>query len=61
MPFGLSTSSAYFQKYVNAVFAFNNEKYRVDMDDLIIPPYREGLLRLKEALQVANSYRLEIN
>lgn len=65
MPFGLSMLPAYFQKYVNALFADLVTKNIVSiyMDDLIIPSKdcQEGLLHLKEVLQVASSYGLEIN
>jgi len=65
MPFGLSTSPTYFQKYVNAVFADLVAKniMSIYIKDLIIPSNdcQEGLLHLKEVLQVASSYGLRIN
>jgi len=60
MPFGLCLASAYFQKYVNAVFADLMAKNIVTiyMDDLIIPSvdYKEGIQYLKEVLKVASSH-----
>lgn len=62
MPFGLSISPAYFQRYINAVFNDLVIKGIVSiyMDDLIVPSidYQEGL---KAVLSVASEYELTIN
>lgn len=65
MPFGLSTSPAYFQKYVNAVFRDLAVRgiVAIYMDDLIIPSVdiQEGLSRLKLVLETAATYGLLFN
>jgi ribonuclease HI len=65
MPFGLSTSPAYFQKYVNAVFRKLTAKriVAIYMDDLIIPSVnvREGLSRLKLVFKTATRYGVSFN
>lgn len=65
MPFGLSTSPSYFQKYINAIFAelVAKDIVCIYMDDLIIPSvdYQEGIKRLKTVLDVASQYGLTIN
>jgi len=64
MPFGLSTSSAYFQKYVNAVFCDLMMKriVAIYMNDLIIPSadMQEGLTMLKLILEAASKYGLKL-
>nr|XP_012232177.1 PREDICTED: uncharacterized protein K02A2.6-like [Linepithema humile] len=65
MPFGLSTSPAYFQRYINAIFRELIAKgiVSVYMDDLTIPSSdcQEGLARLKTVLSVASEYGLAAN
>jgi len=65
MPFGLCTSPAYFQKYINAVFRdLTAERIvAVYMDDLIVPSIdmQEGLSRLKLVLKTAAEYGLPFN
>jgi len=65
MPFGLSTSPAYFQKYVNAVFHELTTKkiVAVYMDDVIIPStnIRDGLSHLKLVLETAAKHGLSFN
>lgn len=65
MPFGLCTSPAYFQKYINAIFSDLVAKKIVwiYMDDLIIPSVdcREGLQYLKDVLEIASSHGLKIS
>jgi len=65
MPFGLCTSPAYFQKYINAVFRdLTAERIvAVYMDDLIVPSIdmQEGLSRLRLVLNTAAEYGLSFN
>jgi len=64
MPFGLSMSSAYFQKYVNAVFCDLMMKgiVAIYMNDLIIlsVDMQEGLMMLKLILEAASKYGLKL-
>ncbi|GFY44775.1 hypothetical protein TNIN_431701 [Trichonephila inaurata madagascariensis] len=64
VPFGLSTSSSVFQRYVYSIFRELMRKgvVIIYMDDLIIPAKdeKEGLEKLKEVLKVASKYGLEM-
>lgn len=65
MPFGLSTSPAYFQKYINAVFRNLSAEgiVAIYMDDLIVSSInmQDGLARLKLVLETAAKYGLSFN
>lgn len=65
MPFGLCTSPAYFQKYINAVFRELTAAkiVAIYMDDLIIPSVdiSEGLSRLELVLKTASEHGLSFN
>lgn len=65
MPFGLCTSPAYFQKFINAVFRelVTAGLIAIYMDDVVIPSrnYREGIELLKRVVESASQYGLEIN
>lgn len=65
MPFGLCTSPAYFQKYVNAVFRdlINKGVIAIYMDDIIVPSMnvQDGLSQLKSALETAAEYGSSFN
>jgi len=65
MSFGLCLAPAYFQKYVNAIFAdlMARNIVTIYMDDLIIPSvdYKKRIQYLKEVLKVASSHGLKIN
>ncbi|GFW95420.1 retrovirus-related Pol polyprotein from transposon 17.6 [Trichonephila clavipes] len=64
VPFGLSTSPSVFQRYVYSIFRELMRKgiVIIYMDDLIIPAKdeKEGLEKLKEVLEVASKYGLEM-
>ncbi|GFU50378.1 retrovirus-related Pol polyprotein from transposon 17.6 [Trichonephila clavipes] len=63
-PFGLSTSPSVFHRYVYSIFRELMRKGGVIiyMDDLIIPAKdeKEGLEKLREVLEVASKYGLEM-
>ncbi|GFW61933.1 retrovirus-related Pol polyprotein from transposon 297 [Trichonephila clavipes] len=64
VPFSLSTSPSVFQRYVYSIFRDLMRKgvVIIYMDDLIIPAKdeKEGLEKLKEVLEVASKYGLEM-
>ncbi|GFU95740.1 retrovirus-related Pol polyprotein from transposon 17.6 [Trichonephila clavipes] len=64
VPFGLSTSPSVFQRYVYSIFRELMRKgiVIIYMDDLIIPAKdeKEGLEKLREILEVASKYGLEM-
>ncbi|GFX69226.1 retrovirus-related Pol polyprotein from transposon 297 [Trichonephila clavipes] len=64
VPFGLSTSPSVFQRYVYSIFRELMRKgvVIIYMDDLIIPAKdeKESLEELKEVLEVASKYGLEM-
>ncbi|GFU68582.1 hypothetical protein TNCV_3624031 [Trichonephila clavipes] len=64
VPFGLSTSPSVFQRYVYSIFRELMRKgvVIIYMDDLIIPAKdeKEGLKKLREVLEVASKYGLEM-
>ncbi|GFX69913.1 retrovirus-related Pol polyprotein from transposon 17.6 [Trichonephila clavipes] len=64
VPFGLSTSSGVFQRYVSSIFRDLTRKGIVIsyLDDLVIPAKneQEGLEKLKIIFEVAKKYELEI-
>ncbi|GFY31347.1 transposon Tf2-6 polyprotein [Trichonephila clavipes] len=64
VPFGLSTSPSVFLRYVYSIFRELMRKgvVIIYMDDLIIPAKdeKEGLEKLKEVLEVASKYGLEM-
>ncbi|GFX53705.1 transposon Tf2-9 polyprotein [Trichonephila clavipes] len=64
VPFGLSTSPSVFQRYVYSIFRELMRKgvVIIYMDDLIISAKdeKEGLEKLKEVLEVASKYGLEM-
>ncbi|GFW55072.1 retrovirus-related Pol polyprotein from transposon 17.6 [Trichonephila clavipes] len=64
VPFGLSTSPSVFQRYVYSIFRELMRKgvVIIYMDDLIIPAKdeKEGLEKLREVLEVASKYGLEM-
>ncbi|GFW01556.1 retrovirus-related Pol polyprotein from transposon 17.6 [Trichonephila clavipes] len=64
VPFGLSTSTSVFQRYVYSIFRELMRKSIVIiyMDDLVIPAKdeKEGLEKLREVLEVASKYGLEM-
>ncbi|GFY17982.1 retrovirus-related Pol polyprotein from transposon 17.6 [Trichonephila clavipes] len=64
VPFGLSTSPSVFQRYVYSIFRELMRKSIVIiyMDDLVIPAKdeKEGLEKLREVLEVASKYGLEM-
>ncbi|GFU58146.1 retrovirus-related Pol polyprotein from transposon 17.6 [Trichonephila clavipes] len=64
VPFGLSTSPSVFQRYVYSIFRELIRKgiVIIYMDDLVIPAKdeKEGLEKLREVLEVASKYGLEM-
>ncbi|GFW18106.1 transposon Tf2-9 polyprotein [Trichonephila clavipes] len=64
VPFGLSTSPSVFQRYVYSIFRELMRKgiVIIYMDDLVIPAKdeKEGLEKLREVLEVASKYGLEM-
>ncbi|GFT47064.1 hypothetical protein TNCV_3747231 [Trichonephila clavipes] len=64
VPFGLSTSPSVFQRYVYSIFRELTRKgiVIIYMDDLVIPAKdeKEGLEKLREVLEVASKYGLEM-
>ncbi|GFW30962.1 hypothetical protein TNCV_2940621 [Trichonephila clavipes] len=64
VPFSLSTSPSVFQRYVYSIFRELMRKgvVIIYMDDLIIPAKdeKEGLEKLREVLEVASKYGLEM-
>ncbi|GFX97919.1 retrovirus-related Pol polyprotein from transposon 412 [Trichonephila clavipes] len=64
VPFGLSTSPNVFQRYVYSIFRELMRKgiVIIYMDDLVIPAKdeKEGLEKLREVLEVASKYGLEM-
>ncbi|GFV12752.1 retrovirus-related Pol polyprotein from transposon 17.6 [Trichonephila clavipes] len=63
VPFGLSTSPSVFQRYVYSIFRELMRKgiVIIYMDDLVIPAKDEkGLEKLREVLEVASKYGLEM-
>jgi len=64
VPFGISNSPAVFCRYVHSIFRqlIQNGTIVAYMDDIIIPSetIEEGLQKLKEVLELAQSYGLQI-